>query len=928
MDLKLSVLLGMIDKATAPLRSITGSSSATSKALRETRQRLKELQKAQEDLKGFRDLKAGTAKLHGEMNTAQQRATALGKAIASTIAPTRAQQREFAAAKREASTLERQYNQNVQRLGTMRQALGAAGINTRNLAAHEVQLRNNIAATTQQMAGQQAQLQKLSQQQQRAAAARQTFERGQATAAHLTVGGYAAMETGRHVLGALSPTIDEAKAFATQTAQLRALGIGDSMVNDATKFARGMDVMGTSATDNLKLLKESYSVLRDMHEAEQVTPYLARMKFGIETVMSQGGHGEGHGENAEAMFMDLLKVAELRGAAKDPEKLKRVLDFATQAYVSSGGLVKPEDMLNMIKTGGIAAKQLNDTSFFFGLLHTMQEMGGHRTGTGLATAYQNWAAGRSTQQAAEELAQLGLLNKGSVKYGTTGHVKKLLPDALKDGDLYRSNPFEFLMTRVIPKLNPDGKLNDQQVISKINALFSGRKGGDLFASLFLERANIAKQLANAPRAYGVDALYSEAQGTAAGQEAELQARKRDLYRELGTQLLPLYVSGLQKLVGVMRTLSAWSERHPAMAKGALVTAGAFGILATAGGGTMIALGGLLSQLNLLRFVFGGVMRLFGAGGTLSLARLFPMIATGARMAATAIAGVGWPVLALVAAITVAVVAVRHYWQVIAAWFQGVGQGIAGTVRPALNDLMNALAPLKPAFDLIGSAIGAAWRWFVQLLEPMQATQAQLDGARESGVSFGQVIGVVLNGVIQAVSFGVRMFVGLGEAIGNAAGFVVTHWEPVKTWFTDMWASVEGAARSALDWISTKLQGVSDLIMKIRNFGQTPPAAAAGGTPLRWIMPGDTEYARQVAELIGRTPLPGNQPTAAGNSAIAPNSPVATPGAGGSTAAGSPTVIHIDARGSDPTQVKKAVNDALNERDRQTQARGRSAYSDD
>lgn len=926
MDLKLSVLLGMIDKATAPLRSITGSSSATSKALRETKQRLKELQKAQEDLKGFRELKAGTAKLHGELNTAKQRATALGRAIAATTAPTRAQQREFAAAKRQASTLERQYGQNVQRLQTMRQALGAAGIDTRNLSQHEVQLRNDIAATTRQMSGQQAQLQKLSQQQQRAAAARHTYERGQAAASHLVVGGYAAMETGRHVLGALDPTLQEAKAFQMQMAQLRALGIGDAMVSDAVKFARGMDVMGTSATENLKLLKESYSVLRDMHEAEAVTPYLARMKFGIETVMAQGGHGEGHGDNAEAMFMDLLKVAELRGAAKNPESLKRVLDFATQAYVASGGLVKSEDLLNMIKTGGVAAKQLDDTSFFFGLLHTVQEMGGHRTGTGLATAYQNWAAGRTTQQAAEELAQLGLLNNNAVKYGKTGHVTKLLPDALKDGELYRANPFQFLMQKVIPKINPDGTLTDQQVVSKINALFSGRKGGDLFASLFMERANIAKHLAAAPRAYGVDALYNEAQQTAAGQEAELQAKKADLYRELGTQLLPLYVTGLQKLVGVMRTLSAWSQRHPVLAKGALVTAGAFGVLSTAAGGMMIALGGVLSQLNMLRFLFGFIGRLGGAGGVLSLARVFPMIASGARLAGVAIAGLSWPVLALVAVIAAIIVVVRHYWQVIAAWFEGVGQGITSTVRPAFADLMNALAPLKPAFDLIASGLSAAWQWFVQLLAPMQATTQQLDGARESGVTFGQVIGTVLNGVIAAVSFGARMFVGLGEAIGNAAGYVTTHWDPVKTWFTDMWRGVEDAARNALTWISTKLQGVSDLIQRIRNFGQSPTPAAPGNVPIDWVMPWDTERHRQIREAIGRTPLPGNQPNAAGNGVIAPNTPVAPPAAAAATAAG-PTTIHIDARGSDPAQVKKAVSDALNERDRQQQARNRSAYSD-
>jgi hypothetical protein len=924
MDLKLSVLLGFIDKATAPLRSITGNSTAASKALRETRQRLKELDKTQGELKGFRKLKndADASRLALRQATAQVNQLRAGMAGVQT--PTRKASEELAKAERNVTRLKTAHMAQLRALRDQRAQLSAAGIDTRRLGGAERKLASDIAATTQKMTGQQAKLQQLSQQQQRANTARQNYQRGQAAAAHLTVGGYAAMETGRHVLGALNPTLEEARAFQTQTSQFRALGIGDDMVSDAVKFAKGMDVMGSSATDNLKLLKESYSVLRDMHEAEAVTPYLAQMKFGIEAVMAQGGHGEGHGATAETMFMDLLKVAELRGAAKNPESLKRVLDFATQAYVASGGMVKPEDLLNMIKTGGIAAKQVDDTSFFFGLLHTVQEMGGHRTGTGLATAYQNWAAGRSTQQAAEELGQLGLLNKGSVKYGKTGHITKMLPDALKDGDLYRTNPFEYLMTRVIPKINPDGKLNDQQVLSRINALFSGRKGGDLFASMYLERANIGKQLANAPKAYGVHALYNEGTRNADGQLLELEARKRDLYRELGTQLLPLYVSGLQKTVNAIRSLSTWSQKHPVIAKAAMITAAVFGTLTTVAGGTMIALGGVLAQFNVLRFLFSFVGRM-GAG--VSLARIFPAIATGARMAAVALAGLGWPAIALLAVITAIAVAVRHYWPVISAWFKGLGNGIAQTVMPAVNNLMEALGPLGEVFGTLGGWIRQAWQWFVNLLEPMQATQQQLDGASASGESFGRVLGDALSGLIDGVAMLVRAFVWVGEAIGNAAGFVVTSWEPVKAWFKDMWQSVEDAARGALEWISSKLQGVADLIQKIRNFGSDAVPAGAGNTPLRWITGSDTEYARQVADMIGRTPMPGALPTAAGNPAVTTNSPVSPGQTNGAANATYSPVFQIDARGSDPDQVHKAVRNAWREIQREQSARTRSAYSD-
>jgi uncharacterized membrane protein YebE (DUF533 family) len=646
------------------------------------------------------------------------------------------------------------------------------------------------------------------------------------------------------------------------------------MVADAVKFARAQDIMGTSATETLKLLKESYSVLRDMHEAEAVTPYLARMKFGIETVMAQGGHGEGHGETAEAMFMDLLKVAELRGAAKNPESLKRVLDFATQAYVASGGLVKSEDLLNMIKTGGVAAKQLDDQSFFFGLLHTVQEMGGHRAGTGLATAYQNWAAGRTTQQAAEELAQLGLLNKDSVKYGKTGHVTKLLPDALKDGELYRSNPFEFLMTRVIPKLNPDGKLNDQQVVSKINALFSGRKGGDLFASLYLERANIAKHLAAAPKAYGVDALYGLATGTASGQEAELLARKSDLYRELGQRLLPLYVAGLSKAVSLLRTLNGFAQRHPMLAKGLLVVAGAVGLLMVGAGALMITLGGLLGQFTLLRLALS--LTGIRMGGTLSLVGAF------ARFVAT----MGMGALRMLGG--------------------GIGLVLRGLM--ALGSFLLA----NPIVLVIAAIAGAAYL----IYRNWAAVRAFLARLWED-------VKTIFRGAYEIIA-------GLltGDWSRLTQGWT-TMWTGVRAFWGDVWDGIKATASAALGWIETKIAVIRGVIDKLaaawrKLRGDTAPAV---GVPIEWITGDDQEKARKVAEAIARTPLPGGESAATGPSAVTNAPPIATRAPQQVVLHGDQVAIHVDARGSNPDDVTRRVKQALAEHERDKQVRARSAFND-
>jgi hypothetical protein len=224
------------------------------------------------------------------------------------------------------------------------------------------------------------------------------------------------------------------------------------------------------------------------------------------------------------------------------------------------------------------------------------------------------------------------------------------------------------------------------------------------------------------------------------------------------------------------------------------------------------------------------------------------------------------------------------------------------------------------FAPVVSMLAAVWGWLSQLWQPFQATSQQLDAARQTGVAFGTLVGGAIAGVVDAITLGVRAFVWIGEAIGTAAGFAVTHWAPVKAWFVEMWQTIENAARKTLDWISDKLQGVRDLIARIRGFGN---AAPAGGVPIEWIMPGDGERARQVADAIGRTPMAGQQASGTGQGAISAAGPM-----GARSAAGSTYQVHIDARGAEPSQVKRAVQDALNDHARAQRARANSHYSDE
>ena len=111
--------------------------------------------------------------------------------------------------------------------------------------------------------------------------------------------------------------------------------------------------------------------------------------------MSAGGHGEGHGAQSERQFGDIIKVMELRGLMRNftEEKANQMGDLFVRNYAASGGQVNPSAFLAMFKTGGVAAKLVND-DFLYALGHVMQEKGGSRVGNALMSTYQNLIAGR------------------------------------------------------------------------------------------------------------------------------------------------------------------------------------------------------------------------------------------------------------------------------------------------------------------------------------------------------------------------------------------------------------------------------------------------------------------------------------------------------------------------------------------------------
>jgi hypothetical protein len=237
--------------------------------------------------------------------------------------------------------------------------------------------------------------------------------------------------------------------------------------------------------------------------------------------------------------MDMMKVIEMRNGANNREDFERNGNLVQQVITATGGRVGAEDWLNLIKTGGVSAKGISEKEFFYRLEPLVQEMGGHRVGTGMMSAYQNIYQGRTTKRAANQLDELGLIaDPTKVKHDKVGQIAQLGVGALKGSDIFQRSQFEWMEKILIPALQAKGLTSEKQILDAMGGIFSNRNAAGLFATMYQQRGMINKSFALNEHAADVNTLYGLTKGTASGEEIELLKRRDDLYGRMSATLLP------------------------------------------------------------------------------------------------------------------------------------------------------------------------------------------------------------------------------------------------------------------------------------------------------------------------------------------------------------------------------------------------------
>lgn len=253
----------------------------------------------------------------------------------------------------------------------------------------------------------------------------------------------------------------------------------------------------------------------------------------------------------------------------------------------------------------------------------------------------------------------------------------------------------------------------------------------------------------------------------------------------GTILAPAVGAAADALTRIAAWMSNASEKGGLLAKAAVWAFAGLAGFAVAAGAVGHAVVGILGPLFIAKTLMGGM------GGAALKAGAAQVIGAFARMRMAAIAfnlsmlanPVVLGVVAAVAAVALIAVVVRKYWQPLKAFFGGVGEALGEAFGPALSAIGGALRPLKPVWDAVAGTVGRFFGWIGRLMQPLQATKGQLDGASNAGRNFGRMLALAFN--LSPIGIFAR---GVMTAFRFIQGTM--NWRPMET-LRQAWAGVNG-----------------------------------------------------------------------------------------------------------------------------------------
>lgn len=795
--LQLKVILSALDKATAPLKRIQGGSIGAAKALKETRDKLKELNNQQKDVSAWRAQRAESEKTAWKLKDARSEVKELAQAMAEGAGDSKELTAEFKRAVRAATELKASHSAEQVQLQGLRDKLSAAGISTRKLSQGERDLKANITATTSSIEKQENRLKRITTQQKRLTAAKSQYQKTQGLAASMAGTGAAGLATGSGMLYAGARLMAPGVEYGAQMSELQAV----------TRLDKG-DERFTALKQQARDLGASTAFSATDVGAGQT--FLARAGFTPEAI--------------NASMQDVLNLALANGV-----DLARTADIASN--ISSAFKIDPEVGGNITRVtdvlSGAAARANVDLEM---LGDTMKYMG---SAEGL---------GLSLEQAATMAGLLGNIGVQGSQAGTTmrAMLNRLTAPAKSGQDSIAALSLQVSDAsgnlRAMPDILQDvatatAKMGNIERAAHLKNIF-GEEAGSGMAEL------IAKQGTGA-----LTKLLGELQNVA-GENAKMAATRADnidgdlkgmrsAWEEVGIGITDVNEGPLrefvQSITGVIRSVGQWIKANPELVGQIVKTAAGLGILIAAGGAVALTLASILGPIAMVRY--GMALFTIKGGGLIGMLwslgkTAMPLVAKGILLISGAVRGISialWGLAAnpvfLVIAAAVAVLAGAAYliwrnWDTLGPKFAAMWEGIkaifvlgTGQIVGFFTNALGQLAAMPEKFAELGVQLmhGLARG----ITNALGSVKSAVTGAGDQAIGwFKEKLGIHSPSRVFAELGGFTM-AGLGQGLAGGEGEVLKQ----------IAGTAQGVASAGSDMLGRNA-GIS--------FDSRPPLAAGAG----------------------------------------------------------------------------------------------------
>lgn len=694
-NLRLQVILNAVDRATRPLRAIDRASQGASQAIRDNRERLRQLQATQKDISSFRNLTRQSTQTSTALREQQAHIRRLSQQMRSQQGDSAALRAERQRAITQARTLTRRVDEERQQLQRLRTTLSNNGISTAHLARDQRRLASDIQRANTAVDEQRNRLKRLAEQQRNTARARGQYDRTMNLRNSMAGTGAGMVASGGSALYAGARLMAPGVSWAEQMSTLQAVG----------RF---------TADD------ERYQALRQQSR-----------ELGGSTAFSATEVGSGQefllraGMSSEAIRASMRDVLDL--ALANNTELGRAADIASN--IAGAFKVDMEADGSMARVADILSGTASRANVNLEMLgETMKYLGGAED------------LKLTMEQAAAMAGVLGNIGIQGSQAGTTmrAMMNRLTNPANKGAAAIEGMGLEVADANGNLRAMPEILRDIAQATAELGNVERKAIMQDIFG---VEAGSGMSELVDAMGSGQLSQIL-DALGDNMGENARMASTMADniggdlkslrsAWEEVGISITDTNDGPLRALIQSITTLTRgigqWINANPRLA-GTLARVGAtLAVLVTAGGALTLMLASILGPIAMVRFGMAMVgpqvlmagKALLWLGGVFRALTLF-LVANPIGLAITAIATAAY--------------LIYRYWKPIKAFFQGLWQQVNTAFGEGIGAVAQLLANWSPLGLLYRGITTALTALGVEIPEQFRSLGSAIVDGLMSGLS--------------------------------------------------------------------------------------------------------------------------------------------------------------------------------------------------